>query len=179
MSIVCDKLHQGLGRGAAQGRSLPPLLWREGDQEGAARPFFLNLCPSSVSEFGTPCFPLSFIHSVEWEVTARPVGNLLRDRCSASVERSQHHQRKLLFSFGFLPRGVSSWLLFYKHVCHMERSLICLKAFPYTLPIDQDTDGTEVIPIKKRGPLLKKLLKGTIFISLNVYVLFNFLLIVQ
>lgn len=35
----------------------------------------------------------------------------------------------------------------------MERSLICLKAFPYkdnTLPIDQDTDGTEVIPIKKR-----------------------------
>lgn len=64
----------------------------------------------------------------------------------------------------------------------MESPLICLKAFTYkdnTLPIDQDTDGTEVIFIKK-GPLLKKLLKGMIFLSsLNVYVLFYFLLIVH
>lgn len=98
-SIVCDKLLRGLGRGAAQGRSLPLLLWREEDQEGAACPFFLNLFLSSLSEFGTPCVFLSFILSVDWEVTARPVGNLLRDLCWASVERSQHHQRRLLFSF--------------------------------------------------------------------------------
>lgn len=46
----------------------------------------------------------------------------------------------------------------------MESPLICLKAFPYkdnTLPIDQDTDGPEVISIKKKGPLLKKCLETT------------------
>lgn len=42
MSIVCDKLLQGLGRGAAQGRSLPSLLWREEDREGVACPFFFS-----------------------------------------------------------------------------------------------------------------------------------------
>lgn len=44
----------------------------------------------------------------------------------------------------------------------MESPLICLKAFLYkdnTLPIDQDTDGTEVISIIKKGPLLKKCLE--------------------
>lgn len=68
----------------------------------------------------------------------------------------------------------------------MESPLICLKAFSYkdnTLPIDQDTDGTEVISIKKKKKdFFKKCLRnaeGAINLSLSVYVLFNFLLIVQ
>lgn len=157
MSIVCDKLLQGLGKGAAEGRSLPPLLWREEDQEGVACPFFSE--PLPVIPFWiwhATLFPL--LHPFGW-VRGHSL-NLLRDLYWESVERSQRHQRRLRsfheeFFFFFSKKNPPKkpsliFMLFYQHICHMESPLISLKAFLYkdnTLPIDQDTDGTEVISI--------------------------------